>query len=419
MKNKKLLIIPVLIIVAVVWGLLQHRGVAVEVFTVAARDVTDSVIENGTVRIGDNIRIISDVSGAVADISAFEGGFVEAGEVIAVIDKINYENEINARLSAVAAYTAQSREAGANESYDKKDVQYSIRQIAVQREELQNDRELRCQDYEKGLVLYENGAIPKNDLDQLEKGFVNAELAVNAVDIQLDALRAKLDNDYAGAVSERMEALIEGEQAAISNLEKKVANCAIKAPASGFISDLAVKEISHVYEGQTVATIKAQDSLTVKAQLLTGYEPYLAVGDKVKITHKLKGGDMVYDGVINEIYDFAGETISALGLKEYRVDVVIALEDSKAALKPGYEVTVEFPLFSAQKQIVVPNGAVFDVDDNDYVFKIQGGKAVRTPVTVSYKSNTETVIASGVAVGDRVVADANVEGLADGVKISF
>jgi len=419
MKNKKLLIIPALMIMAAVWWGLYHHGVAVEVMDVAAKDVTDSVIEDGTVRMGDDIRIISDVSGEVADILVAEGSFVEAGDVIAVIDSIDYENEINAHLSAIAAYEAQSREADTTASYDKKDIQYSMQQLAVQKEELQNDRELRRQDYEKGLVLYEGGAISKNDMDQLENSFLKAELAVKAVDVQIAALRAKLDNDYAGATSERMKALIEGEHAAISSLEKKIANCAIKARVSGFVSDLSVKEMSRVYEGQTVAAIKAQDSLTVKAQILTSYEPYLKVGDKVKIIHKLRGRDVVYAGAINEIYDFADETTSALGLKEYRVDVVIAIDDTNAALKPGYEVTAEFLLFSEKNQIAVPNAAVFEVDDVHYVFKAEGGKAVRTPVAISYKTNTETVIASGLDAGDQVIIDANVEGLADGVKISF
>ncbi len=419
MKNKKLLIIPALIIIAAVsWGL-YHRGVEVQVMTVAPKEVTDSVVEDGTVRMGDDIRIVSDVSGEVADILAAEGSFVEAGDIIAIIDNTDYENEINAHLSAIAAYEAQSREATKTENYDKKDIQYSIKQLSVQKEELQNDWKLRRQDYENGLVLYEGGVLSKNEMDNLENTFLKAELAVNDVDVQLAALRAKLDNDYAGTAAERMNALIEGEQAAIDSLKNKMAGCAIKSQASGYLSELSVKNISHVYEGQTVATIKAQDSPTVKAQILTSYEPYLRVGDKVKIIHKLRGRDVVYAGTINEIYDFANETTSALGLKEYRVDVIIAINDPNAALKPGYEVTAEFLIFNEKNQIAVPNGAVFEVGDVDYVFKAKGRKAVRTPVTVSYKTNTESVITSGLDIGDHVILDANVEGLKDGIRISF
>lgn len=419
MKNKKLLIIPALMIMAAVWWVLQHQGVAVEVTAVAAKDVADSVIEDGTVHIGDDISMISEVSGKVADILTAEGGFVEAGDVIAVIDGADYKNEINARLSAIAAYEAQSRETDTAESYDKEDMQYSIQQLAVQKEELQNDRGLCRQDYENGVAMYQDGAISKNDMDKLKNSFLKAELAMNAVDIQMAALRAKLDNDYSGNVSERISALIEGENIAIDSLKEKLADCTIKARASGYVSDLSVKRVSHVYEGQTVATIKAQDSLTVRTQILTSYEPYLKVGDKVKIIHKLKGGDVVYAGVINEIYDFAGETTSALGLKEYRVDVVIAVDDPNAALKPGYEVAVEFLIFSEKNQIAVPNAAVFEIDDVNYVFKAVNGKAVCMPVTISHKTNTETVITSGLDIGDHLIIDANVEGLADGVKISF
>ena len=101
------------------------------------------------------------------------------------------------------------------------------------------------------------------------------------------------------------------------------------------------------------------------------------------------------------------------------MDVIIAINDPNAALKPGYEVTAEFLIFNEKNQIAVPNGAVFEVGDVDYVFKAKGRKAVRTPVTVSYKTNTESVITSGLDIGDHVILDANVEGLKDGIRISF
>ena len=87
------------------------------------------------------------------------------------------------------------------------------------------------------------------------------------------------------------------------------------------------------------------------------------------------------------------------------------------ASKDGYGVDVEFLLYENEDALTVPAGAVFESGDAHYVYRIEGGRAVKTEVTVDYTTATEAVITDGLAEGDAVVAVVDVEDLTDGAKV--
>ena len=86
-------------------------------------------------------------------------------------------------------------------------------------------------------------------------------------------------------------------------------------------------------------------------------------------------------------------------------------------LKNGYGVDAIFTLYKNDNIIAVPLGAVFTENDSDYVFKIEEGRAKKTPVTVSYKSSTEAVISEGLQKDDKVIINSDEEKINDGVKV--
>jgi tRNA splicing endonuclease len=120
---------------------------------------------------------------------------------------------------------------------------------------------------------------------------------------------------------------------------------------------------------------------------------------------------------IAEIYHFAAESTSALGLKEHRVRVDVAVSDNRAVLKDGYKFDAKFTTYRQKRVLAVPNSAIFKTNDLNYVLKAQKNRAVLTSVRM-HQTNTETVIRSGVARNDQIIFNANTEGLADGTKIA-
>ena len=315
--------------------------------------------------------------------------------------------------------------------------------------------------FESQKALYQMGAISKNELNIIEHNFIRAQnvlrqaqtnynesnrkllklksfgidgsnlnekfyqgqdididSAINTTKVQIAALQSKLNNDYATDVVNRLKKQIQNENVAVRQLEDEIGDCTIIAPESGYIVDLPIENLSNVQAGQAAATIKSDRLFLISVDVLTNVEPYLKTGDPVKLMQKLKSGDRDFTGTIKEIYNFATESTSALGLEEHRVRVEVAVSDEHVKLKDGYEVDAEFTTYRQANVLAVPNSALFEINNTKYVFKAVQNRAVLTPVRIGHKTNTETVIVSGVSKNDQVIFNTNTEGLSDGTKIS-
>ena len=66
--------------------------------------------------------------------------------------------------------------------------------------------------------------------------------------------------------------------------------------------------------------------------------------------------------------------------------------------------------------VLVPSSAAREDEQGAYVFVVDGDRARRRPIVVGERKREVVRVTSGVAAGERVIADA-VEGLADGARI--
>lgn len=258
--------------------------------------------------------------------------------------------------------------------------------------------------------------------DDLNKQFYalqdeNLEANMESVELQIKAYESQINHDYSSDIVARINALIALEENTISELKDSVSDCAIVATASGYITQLPVVNLSEVQVGTSIATIRQDNKLQISCDVLTTCEPYLKVGDTVKLTQKLKSEDIVFSGTIEEIYDFAKESTSALGLKEYRVEIVIVPNESEVSLKDGYEVEVTFTTYQEDHVLAVPNSATFEIDGVDYVYKVEDHQTVLCPIEIAHQTNTESVVVKGIQKGDVVICHANEEGMTENIHI--
>jgi HlyD family secretion protein len=97
--------------------------------------------------------------------------------------------------------------------------------------------------------------------------------------------------------------------------------------------------------------------------------------------------------------------VSALGVEEQRVNVIIDLDDPKQAseLGDGYRVEVNVIVWERENVVKAPTSALFRHGDGWAVFRVEGSRARRTPVTVGQRSAVQAEIRSGLSPGDRVI----------------
>jgi HlyD family secretion protein len=98
--------------------------------------------------------------------------------------------------------------------------------------------------------------------------------------------------------------------------------------------------------------------------------------------------------------------ISALGVEEQRVNVVIDLDDRAAAatrLGDGYRTEVRIVTWEADDVVQVPLGALFRRGDQWSVFVIDGDVAHATTVEIGHRNGEMAEVVSGLTAGTEVV----------------
>jgi len=126
------------------------------------------------------------------------------------------------------------------------------------------------------------------------------------------------------------------------------------------------------------------------------------VGGKVTISSKMLGNTSV-QGTIVEIAPTAVAKPSVQGISSPTVGVKIRIDKLPAELKPGYTVTIEIIVATKEGILAVPQEALFQEGNKNYVYQIQGGRLQKTEVTIGIGNDTHQEITSGLKAGDQVV----------------
>ena len=195
----------------------------------------------------------------------------------------------------------------------------------------------------------------------------------------------------------------------------------LRAPVAGRVLKLHLASEATVALGAPLLEIGDTAQLEVVAELLTADALQATPGRPVRIERW--GGPVVLDGRVRRVEPAAFTKVSALGVEEQRVNVIIDITSPRpqwAALGDGFRVGVRIVTRSEPKVLKVPVGAVFPQAapaQGQAVFVADGGRARLTPVRLVARNSADAWIDQGVAEGTRVVMYPPGT-LADGARIA-
>ncbi len=454
MKKKVILIavgIAAISVLALVYGCASGFG-AVKVRTVSAgrKSVSDSYTEDGTISLGESFKVVSEVSGPVTEVDVSENQSVKKGTVLYRIGTDDYSYELESLKAQLAGYEAQLDKAKVGNVMTLSPAEY-LEDLRKQKESAEAALSSATSTYTAYTGLFATGDVAKTDYEGVRAEYEKAEAAYQSAssryseaakylkELEEEGMSGEdIRKAFYNSDSDSIEASIKGIKAQIEELKTRIDKCTVVAREDGVVSDIPIKNLSVVSAGQETAEIRTRTAPKVESDVLTAVVPYLHIGDDVDIKLSLRGKDEAYKGVISEIYDYAEKGTSALGTDEYRVHVVMELQETADEIKSsvddarrvssgkeealkgreGYGVNVTFPLYEARDVLTVPASSVFDSDDKDYVYTIKDGKSVKTEIDVEYRTASDVVVKSGINYGDRVIERADDAGIYDGARVN-
>ena len=428
MKKRVVIVGGILVAALAVAGVMAlQSGLDVDTIAVEAQTVCDTITEKGVMETGTAVTQTAQVAGTVLEVCVQENQSVQAGDVLLRIDTTDLEQEQAVQQSVLQGYQAQLQQAQLGTAMTVAPAEY-VAQLQEQMEICQNNYQTAERLYQNQQALYELGGVSALELENSQTAWLQAKAQLTEAQQRyensskrLQALQSaggNVDAAFYNSIIQQAQSAVDSQQQILQQLELSLARCSVTASTSGIVTQLPVKNATQVQAGEPVAVILGQQEALAAFEILTSEAPLLHVGDAVTLTNQLRSGDEILQGHIAQIYDFAQQGVSALGLEEHRVKVLVAVENAvQQNLKDGYEIQGTFQLYQQENVLAVPNSALFESGGQWYVFLVQNQKAIQTPVEIGYQAVTVTEIKAGLQAGDGIVQNANTEGLADGVKV--
>jgi HlyD family secretion protein len=252
-------------------------------------------------------------------------------------------------------------------------------------------------------ALFGQGIASQQDLDRREAEARSAEdasrgaqFAAAAAEHQRDMARARL----AGGAADPTRPIV------------------ISSPVDGVVLKRYRESEAVVPAGDPLIEVGDAQRLEIVSDLLSTDAVRVKPGQEVAIEQW--GGDHPLRGRVKRVEPSGFMKISALGVEEQRVNVVIDFADpaeARAALGDGYRVEVRIVVWEAADVVKVPTSSLFRRGETWAVFTVDGGRARLRPVEVGRRNGQEAQVLSGLTAGERVIVHPS-DTLADGSKVA-
>lgn len=374
---------------------LALRPVRVEVETAAAARGPLRVTVDGTgkTRVRDLYVVASPVPGHLLRLALREGDPVRAGEVVARIAPAA-SAPLDARSRAEAAGRLEAARAALAEA-----------RSAVERARVAATQAER--DLSRARDLASGGSASPADVEA-------AELARNA--------RAE-EGRMAVSAAARAAGEAEAARAALAAHEIPSARAGrpggaleLRAPVAGRVLRVVRESEGPIAAGAPVLELGDPAALEAEIELLTAQAVRVRPGAAVEIVRW--GGEAPLRGAVRRI-DPAGFTkVSALGVEEQRVHVVVDPDGPGwERLGDGFAVEARVVVSERPDALKVPAAALFRVGSDWSTFAVERGRARLRKVEVAESSGEEVAVSSGLAEGERVVLHPS-DKLGDGVRVA-
>ncbi len=367
------------------------RPVPADIAEVTRAPLAVTVEDEGKTRVRERYVVSAPVAGYARRIDLKAGDAVSKGQVLAVIEPAR-SAPLDPRAQAQAL--AQERAAEAALAVAQNNAHSAEAAAQLARQELARAETLRKSNF-----------ISAQALDTARSSETRARAAAQAAQYAVTVARFDLETARAAASTVHLQA------------GNKAAALQVRAPVAGQVLKVLHESEGAVAAGQPLIEVGNPQSLEVEVEVLSTQAVKILPGSRVMLDRW--GSDKPVEGTVRTVEPSGHTKISALGVEEQRVWVIVDFTSPRQAwqrLGDGYRVEARFVLWQGDNVLQVPSSALFRNGKGWAVFRVEQGRARLTPVEIGQRAGLATQVLSGLAVGDRVVSHPD-ETISDGVRV--
>jgi len=359
----------------------RPRAIVVDMTEVRRGELVVTVNDEGRTRVHDIYVLSAPVAGHMRRIDLHAGDVVVAREtVVAEIEPID-PAFLDPRSEAQAI--ADVRAAESAEALARATIEQAEAELEFARRE-----------HDRATQLIEEGTISQRERDDAEREYRTKRAALATALAALDVRSYELERARAALVTP-----------ADSRARAEDCACvAIRAPVDGSVLRILQQSEAVVTSGTPLIEIGDPRDLEIVVDLLSSDAVSVAAGQRVLIERW--GGETALEGRVRLVEPYGFTKVSALGIEEQRVNVIIDLTsptEEWARLAHGYQVELRIILWEAADALKLPMLALFRDGEDWAVFVESGGRAELRHVTLGRRSQLEFQVLDGLEDGERVV----------------
>ena len=401
MNAKKIKLVIKVILAVIALGLLVFafipEAIKVDIAIVEKGDILITLDGEGKTRIHDIYVVSTPVDGRVTRIESEPGEFVTAGKTVIAnmypanpqfLDKrseTQAKADVDGARAALALANARVKQVKAQLEFDTA--------------ELKRTRE-----------LFEKKSVSKSGLER-------AELSLKTLKAELETAQSNLQ-----VMVSRLEAakvrLLQPESRELG-VGKNDPHCqiCIHSPVDGRVLRILHKSESIVPVGTALVEIGNPEDLEVNIEMLSTNAVRVKVGDEAAI--KRWGGAQDIKARVKLIEPSGFTKISALGVEEQRVNVILSFTDpieKWKSLGDAFRVEAAIIIDRADDVLTIPLSALFRENEIWSVFKVVEGKVELQSVKVGRRNDRRAEIIEGLSIGEQIITHPG-NSIEEGVRV--
>ncbi len=365
--------------VVVLASFVSMRGdaVPVRVAAVERRTIRSVVSTNGKVEPLQNFEAHAPVATTVKRVLAREGDHVRKGQLLMELDDAEARSQAARALAQVRA--AQAGVSGIQSGGTQEEVLTLQAQLVKTRTE----RDAAQRNLEALRRLQQKGAASAGEVK-------DAENQLQRSDADLKLLEQKLKDRYSPPEIARVEAQQTEAQAAYAAAEDILRQLNLRAPFSGVVYSLPVREGVFVNAGDLLLQEADLSKVLVRAFVDEPDVGRLMSGQKIEVTWDALPG-RTWEGAVNTI----PATVKLRGTRNVGETTCI-VDNHDFRLLPNVNVGVTIITAEHRDVLSVPREAVRLDDSQPYVFQIVDNQLRRRQIQTSISNLTQVEVTGGI-----------------------